>query len=670
MSKKRKEARRSAAIHPSRGVSHGSLQWAYGFLFILAIALYVNTLGHDFAFDDSVVITGNKYTLMGFDGIPTLATKDLFYGIYGSSLDLEGGRWRPLTLIMFAIEYDLFGDNATPYHVINVLLYGVTVMVLFMTLLHLLAGGGRQNKYGVVLAFLTCLLFVAHPIHTEVVANIKSRDEILSFLFLTLSLFFVSKRAEGGGVKMIAMAVLCYFIALLSKESGITYLAVIPLALFCFKGKDLKQSAVMSLPFWGAAVVYIIIRKEMVGMIGDRVTDDVTDNPFLQLNFPDLPTPLPFGEKFATVCWIVFRYLALLVFPHPLTSDYGFNEIPALGFSDIKFWLALFVFLALSVFALREIFTPGKNGSDKDRLELKRVLAFSILFFLFTISIVSNLFFLIGTNMGERFAFISSLGFCLALAALLIHYLKWKELPMDQPNKMFTRMLPLLVILVPYAAKTITRNPDWKNNESLFTADVKTSTGSANAHYYYANTLFTSNIDKDPSPRRDSIFHKAKEEFRIALGINPYFHYCYYNIGMIWEKLGNPDSAIYYHEKTISLKPENPMAQYMAKGALGLVYGKLKGDFKKAIPLLKEALIFKPEDTGYHENLGICYAMSGDFDASLREFETSLSLKKELKKEDGRIFMNMALTWQNKGNKQKADEYFQKAFQLDPGLKK
>jgi tetratricopeptide (TPR) repeat protein len=210
----------------------------------------------------------------------------------------------------------------------------------------------------------------------------------------------------------------------------------------------------------------------------------------------------------------------------------------------------------------------------------------------------------------------------------------------------------------------------------LFTTDVKTSTSSANAHYYFANTLFTDHINDDPSPKRDSLFREAQKEFRKAMQINPYFHYCYYNIGLIWEKLGNPDSAIVYQQKTISLKPENSMAQYMAKGALGLVYGKLKGDFEHAIPLLKEALANKPDDEGYHENLGICYAMKGDYDNSIKEFETSIKLKTDpttglrMTKADARIFMNLALSWQNKGNKQKADEYFQKAFQMDPSLKK
>jgi tetratricopeptide (TPR) repeat protein len=273
--------------------------------------------------------------------------------------------------------------------------------------------------------------------------------------------------------------------------------------------------------------------------------------------------------------------------------------------------------------------------------------------------------------MGERFIYITSLGFCLAAAAAILRITNMENYELSPETLKRTKLLfPVLLLVLPYSYKTISRNPAWKDNKTLFSTDVKTNTGSANLHYYYANTLFTEHMNDEQSAKRDSLFLEAKREFRKAMEINPYFHYCYYNIGLIFEKLGQPDSAIVYQQKVISLKPENTMARNMAKGALGLVYGKLKGDFEHAIPLLKEALLDKPEDTGYHENLGICYAMKGDFDGSIKEFETSLRLKSKLTKEDARIFMNLALSWQNKGNKQKADENFQKAFQMDPSLKK
>jgi protein O-mannosyl-transferase len=675
-------------------ISHrSSFRWAYIFLFVFAILLYANTLNHSFAFDDSVVITGNKYTRQGLDGVKTLATKDLFYGIYGSALDLEGGRWRPLTLVMFAVEYQFFGNNATPYHFINILLYGITAIVLFMTLLQIFLPERKwklavspplEGVGGGLLAFITTLLFIAHPIHTEVVANIKSRDEIVSFLFLCLMLFFLFRftrsSSPGGGRRkgaLLFISVLCYFTALLSKENGITFIAIIPLALLFFANKNIKQSSILTIPFIIVAVFYFLIRTHYVGVIGDRQSNDITDNPFLALHFPNLPTPIPFMDKLATISWILLKYLLLLIFPNPLTSDYGFNQIPIISFSNPRAIASIviyggLIFYAIKIF-LQSVKTQIKGSESILITSPKLIFSFSILYFVITISIVSNLFFLIGTTMGERFAYISSLGFCLTLASIFLRVTSSINLRLDtilsSPSGR-TKVGLLLLILIPYSYKTITRNPDWKDNKALFTADVKTSSNSANAHYYYANTIFTDHINDEQSSKRDSLFIEAKKEFRQAMTINPYFHYCYYNIGLIWEKLGQPDSAIVYQQKTINLKPDNSMAQYMAKGALGLVYGKLKGDFEHAIPLLKEALLNKPDDEGYHENLGICYAMKGDYDNSIREFETSLKFKTELKKEDARIFMNLALSWENKGHKQKADEYFQKAFQLNPSLKK
>jgi len=647
-----------------------SFNWAYIFLFLFAVGLYLNTLNHKFAFDDSVVITGNKYTLQGFDGIKTLATKDLFYGIYGNALDLEGGRWRPLTLVMFAIEYHFFDDNAMPYHFLNILLYGITAIVLFLTLKEFFP----RNH---LLAFLATLLFIAHPIHTEVVANIKSRDEIVSFLFLCLMLFNLFRFVRTENKKFIFYSILCYFTALLSKENGITFIAIVPLALFFFAKKNIRKSLMLTVPFFITAGIYLAIRTSLVGMIGDRQSNDITDNPFLALHFPNLPTPIPFMDKLATISWILLKYLLLLIFPHPLTSDYGFNQISVISFSDPKAIASVLIYGGLIFYAVKIILEKVQlerveESNLKSQISnLKSILSFSVLYFIATISIVSNLFFLIGTTMGERFVYITSLGFCLALAAALLHITKATNFELKQDFYKNSKLaFPLLLLLVPYSYKTITRNPAWKDNKTLFTTDVKTSTGSANAHYYYANTMFTDHINDDPSPKRDSLFTEAKAEFRKAMEINPYFHYCYYNIGLIWEKLGNPDSAIFYQQRTIALKPENTMAQYMAKGALGLVYGKLKGDVDRAIPLLKEALANKPDDEGYHENLGICYAMKSDYDNSIKEFEIAIKLKRELKKVDARIFMNLALSWQNKGNKQKSDEYFQKAFQLDPSLKR
>ena len=155
-------------------------------VFILGFVLYANTLGNGYAFDDSIVITDNQFTQKGFAGIPDLLTKDFFEGLYGKSLELTGGRYRPLSLVSFAIERGIFGDNPLIGHLVNALIYGLCCLFLF----HVVA---RFTSYTSSIPYVTSILFCFHPIHTEVVANIKSRDEILCFLFLMLTIRLFQK---------------------------------------------------------------------------------------------------------------------------------------------------------------------------------------------------------------------------------------------------------------------------------------------------------------------------------------------------------------------------------------------------------------------------------------------------------------------------------------------
>src|SRR6185295_7084766 len=102
------------------------------------------------------------------------------------------------------------------------------------------------------ITFIASLLFIAHPIHTEVVANIKSLDEILSFFFFVISLFWLQKFFSTNQKRWMLLAVSSYFASLLSKESAITYLAIYPLVIFFFTknspAKNLQTTALMLIP--------------------------------------------------------------------------------------------------------------------------------------------------------------------------------------------------------------------------------------------------------------------------------------------------------------------------------------------------------------------------------------------------------------------------------------
>src|SRR5690606_34251573 len=120
--------------------------------------------------------------------------------------------------------------------------------------------GGQEKRWWWNLPFVATLLYLAHPLHTEVAANIKSRDEIMSLLFALCAFREVLLYLEQKRSAHLVFGSLWFFASLLSKESSVTFLGVIPLALLFFPKGDLKQSLISVSPLIAATAVYLAIR--------------------------------------------------------------------------------------------------------------------------------------------------------------------------------------------------------------------------------------------------------------------------------------------------------------------------------------------------------------------------------------------------------------------------
>ncbi|MFK7931868.1 MAG: tetratricopeptide repeat protein, partial [Saprospiraceae bacterium] len=142
----------------------------------LSFLLYANTLTHDYTQDDAIVIYDNEFTTKGIAGIPDILKYDTFRGFFkeaGKDQLVAGGRYRPLTLVMFAVEVELFGQRPFIGHLVNILLYGLVGVILYLLLLQLGISADKKARWWAdnstqvyFLAFVTTILFVAHPIHT------------------------------------------------------------------------------------------------------------------------------------------------------------------------------------------------------------------------------------------------------------------------------------------------------------------------------------------------------------------------------------------------------------------------------------------------------------------------------------------------------------------------
>src|ERR1039457_1130018 len=161
---------------------------------VFTFILYANTFTNDYALDDLIVINGNAFTKKGFSGLGEIFSYDSFTGFFGKQKKLvAGGRYRPLSMATFAIEYGFFKDFKPGFsHFLNVLFYAITGILLFLILSRLIKPQKNKLKqWHLGIPFIATLLFLAHPLHTEVVANIKGRDEIFALMFSLLTVWLI-----------------------------------------------------------------------------------------------------------------------------------------------------------------------------------------------------------------------------------------------------------------------------------------------------------------------------------------------------------------------------------------------------------------------------------------------------------------------------------------------
>jgi len=417
-----------------------------------AFLLYAQCIPYGYVLDDKIVLSENEYTTSGLSGIADIFRYDTFQGYFSERKDLlEGGRYRPLSLVTFAIETEIAGLNPKVSHSINTILYGICVWLVYL-LMNLLVGG--KNKWWWSIPFLTAIIYLVHPVHTEAVANIKGRDELMAMIFALLTTIASVRYGINGKIKHLIFAAILFMLGILSKENVITFLAVIPLAMWVFGKGSMKRIATTFGILFSVFAIYLFTRYQIFGYIlGDNEVTDIMNNPFADMDA---------SQKFGSKLYTMYEYLRLSFVPHPFTHDYYPYHIPKVGvFGHWKPIAAIIMHVALLVYSVM--------GFKKHR-----VISFSIWFYIVTISIVSNFVVGVGTFMNERFIFISSMGVCLVIAYLLMKASeKWKA------GLAYTLAGCILLL---FSVKTITRVPVWESALTLNQAAVKVSTKSARSN--------------------------------------------------------------------------------------------------------------------------------------------------------------------------------------------
>lgn len=632
-------------------------------LFVFGFLLYANTITHDYTQDDAIVINDNDFVKKGFSGIGEILGNDTFLGFFKVKKNLvAGGRYRPLSLVTFAVEYQFFGESPTVSHFINVVLYALTGMLLYLVVLQFFHNKSTSEGYFIALA--TAMLFLAHPIHTEAVANIKGRDEIMALLGSLGALYFAMKYALKGDFVQLIFAGICFFLGILSKENTITFLAVIPLAIFTFTKTEASKIGISTSVLVAFAAAFLIIRSSILGDAANLTANanmELMNNPYLKWTgsqYVDFSS----GEKFGTIFYTLGKYLVLLIFPHPLTHDYYPPQIPMMTFADGQVIFTLLIYIGAGIYALM-------------RLPKKDPIAFGVIYFIATLSVVSNLVFPIGTNMGERFMFMPSVGVCL-IAAVLLHKLTNKKIANWSDLKL---ALPIIALfLVGFSLKTVVRNMAWKNNYTLFSTDIQTSINSAKLNNSMAGITSEEAIKPENAAKKQQMLNDAIRYGLKARELHPTYANPNVIIGNAYLYLGDYQKSIEFYDYTLRITGEgssdytnalnnkkvalaNIKPEYLTKQGEALA----NQQFAEAIRIGEQAIAAGNISVELFGQQGAAYGASGQHQKALEMFQKVLQLDPN----SAQGYLNMGYAYQGLGDTANTNASFEKAYSLDSNLR-
>lgn len=611
---KERPKKEKASVHPaSKNIfDFNSFNFRSLVLVIVGVILYSNSLFNEYALDDGIVIEKNAYVQDGLRGVPKILSTDAYESYYkqmNAKQQLAGGRYRPLSIVTFAVEQQLFGskekekpanDIATIRHFLNVSFYILSIIALFYFLLNFIFPQRPD------VAFLTALIFLIHPLHTEVVANVKSRDEILSFLFIILTLISVFRYIREGHKSSLVWGIFFYFMALLSKEYAVSLVVLIPLLLYLKEKHTIKEALFKTIPYAFVMVVYLLIRFKIVGVGSTVENTDVLNNPYMFATA---------AEKLGTKIFVLAKYLGLFFFPHPLSSDYSYNTIPYLQLTDWRVVVSLIIHL-------------GMIGAFFVFFMKRSIIAFALAFYLIHLFMVSNLKMEIGATMGERLVYHSSLGFAIILA----RGISWLIERTNQ-TKIWNAVLISFSFLVTIASATVVipRNRDWKNDNTLFIKDAQTVPNSALVNGNAGKAYVDLSEMPENKAQEKELLAKAIYHLNRAVSIHKLYVNGYLNLGVCYFKLKDYDKSKSYWDKAKEIFPNNP---YLKRNypLLGMAYmnealrvgGK---DPQAAITLLEKAVDSDPANPELWYNLGGASFTVNNFQRAREAWMRTLELK-------------------------------------------
>jgi len=640
--------------------------YLYLFLAVLAIGVYINCIGNDFVFDDESVVVGNE-SIRSLDNIPKFFTaQEGFHKVIGKY-------YRPLVLVTYSIDFAFWEFKPVGFHLTNIIFHLIATLLLFRILLYL----SEEYANGRIGAFLGALIFAVHPIHTEAVSWISGRTDLLATTLFFASFLFYIRYDRKSDIKLLFYSLFFYVLSLLSKEMIVT----MPIFIFLYdfiiskrKFSNIKSIILKYGLFVGITIIFVFVRYLLLSPVPEREK---------YFYF--------YGKNAATIFFTMLKtipvYLKLLAYPFNLIYHYNGVIADSSSFLDLYVILSLIIIVALVLVAI--VFRKKAP-----------LVSFSILFFFVSLLPVMNIIPTMNL-MAERFLYLGS--FSLSIVIMWLGIKIQNEKLLDK----YTVLIFLITLIFIYG--TVSRNGDWKNNETLFKSaeNVNGSITLVNLGNIYANSGNLEEASKyyrKALQIRDNIvlahhnlglyyllkgnLDSAEIEIKRGIDVDSLAPDGYFQLANIYQQRGNITQAIYYLEKLQKIYPNyrnskaileslknppesqqqnqtgpplKPDVEDLERKSFELY---LKKNYTESINVLNKLIELNPEKkTVYYNNIATCYADQRQYEEAIKYFELAFQVDSaNANSMNGAAEMYLKL-----GNKDKAIKLYEKILKVYPG---
>lgn len=467
---------------------------------------------------------------------------------------------QPLSFLpnfLHLLAYKIGGLNPIAFRSINILFHIGSVWIVYFLLSYMTKSP---------LPLFTAALFAVHPINIDAVVWISGGPHVWSGFLSLLALFaYIHSRKH----KLLYLFSLASFLTATATNQKMIILPLILILYdYCFNKIEWKRILPFFILLGTGGLIYLRpVLDRLVNLQSYHYQDTGIENPLIQI-----PTA-------------VSTYLELLIFPQNLTFYHQENV-----FISLLYVWRLLVFIA---FVATMIISFKKN----------KTVFFWLSFFVISL-LVTLTPFRLGWIVAERYAYLGTIGICAVVALLLQKIGKLTKL------RTLTYVL-FFLILIAFSVRTILRNTDWKDEDTLWLATVKTSPLNPKSHNNMGD-YYTRHGD----------LQKAAEEFIIAIKLKPNYGDAYHNLANTYNQMGKYDEALIYYQKALEINP-NIWQSYLNMGA---IYYYQKKDIAKTVEYLERAYAINQNDSSLTTNLGIAYLRNGEKERARDMFRRALKI--------------------------------------------